>query len=192
MSKEGISTKLLNATNYGYYLLGLAIPCVIILVTSITIIYRTCRYSENTDKECKSLYYIAGTIGIVHALFNLPARLTDLLLMFSAPYAYVSFFPHLIKFNHEAQSFISLSYAYKCFICILISRRFRLHAKSVLCFLIESKYEDRNTIERLNSACEWQQLAKVKPTKKSFNSHQRKESPSNKKSVGVVVIFSHL
>ncbi|CAF1308403.1 unnamed protein product [Rotaria magnacalcarata] len=181
MSKEGVNVILLNATNYGYSLLGVAIPCIIIFGISITIVYRACRKNTNTNKECNSLYYIAATIGIVHALFNLPARITDLLLMFVNPYADTWFFPLLIKFNHESQSFISLSYGYKCFICILMSRRFRLHAKSVLCFLIESKYEDRHTIERLNSNDEWQQLTELKKLEKI--NHQGTESHSNKKKV---------
>ncbi|CAF4445134.1 unnamed protein product [Rotaria socialis] len=185
MSTEGASATLLKATNYGYYLLGVAIPCVIILGISITIIYRACRKNRNTNKECNSLYYIAATIGILHALFNLPARISDLLLMFVNPYAYESFFPRLIKFNHELHSFMPLSYGYKCFICILMSRRFRLHAKSVLCFLIESKYEDRHTIERRNSNNEWQQLTKLKKLEKTnHHHHQVTESRSNKKQAG--------
>ncbi|CAF3484970.1 unnamed protein product [Rotaria sp. Silwood1] len=169
---DGKSRRLLNVTNYGYHLLGVAIPCVIILVISIIIIYRTCRNNTYTNKECTSFYYIAGTIGIVHALFNLPARLSDLLILSSA--AYVAPYKYLITFNHEAQSFITLSYAYKCFICILISRRFRLHAKSVLCFLIESKYEDRHTIERCNANNDSHHLAKLKTYKKYYNHHDHR------------------
>jgi hypothetical protein len=80
-------------------------------------------------------------IGIIHSLFNLPSRLSDILLMFLSPYSL--FFSYLIHFNHEVQSFLSLSYAYKCFICIIISQRFRFHAKNILCFLIGNKYQDR-------------------------------------------------
>ncbi|CAF2480258.1 unnamed protein product [Rotaria sp. Silwood2] len=169
---DGKSIQLLNVTNYGYNLLGVAIPCIIILVISIIIIYRTCRNNAYMNKECSSFYYIAGTIGILHALFNLPARLSDLLLLFSSAYA-SSYYPYLINFNHEAQSFITLSYGYKCFICILISRRFRLHAKSVLCFLIESKYEDRYTIERFNANNDWHHLAKLKTHKRYYHHHLR-------------------
>ncbi|CAF2539560.1 unnamed protein product [Rotaria sp. Silwood2] len=56
---------------------------------------------------------------------------------------YSPFYSYLISFNHEVQSYITLSYAYKCFICIILCRRFRFHAKNILCFLIENKYEDR-------------------------------------------------
>ncbi|CAF0916733.1 unnamed protein product [Rotaria sordida] len=175
---EGKSTQLLNITNYSYNLLGVAIPCVIILIISIIIIYRTCRNNTYMNKECASFYYIAGTIGIMHALFNLPARLSDLLLLFSS--AYVSFYPYLINFNHEAQSFIYLSYGYKCFICILISRRFRLHAKSVLCFLIESKYEDRYTTERFNATNDWHHIEKLKtPTRYYHHQYHGTDSYKN-------------
>ncbi|CAF1185418.1 unnamed protein product [Rotaria sordida] len=175
---EGKSTQLLNITNYSYNLLGVAIPCVIILIISIIIIYRTCRNNTYMNKECASFYYIAGTIGIMHALFNLPARLSDLLLLFSS--AYVSFYPYLINFNHEAQSFIYLSYGYKCFICILISRRFRLHAKSVLCFLIESKYEDRHTTERFNATNDWHHIEKLKtPTRYYHHQYHGTDSYKN-------------
>jgi hypothetical protein len=105
----------------------------------------------------------------MHSLFNLPGRFSDVLLMFLSPY--VSFFPHLISFNHEAHSFVSLSYGYKFFICIFISRRFRLHAKSVLCFLIENKYEDRHTIEIVNTTNDWQQLSKRKKRQRYYHQY---------------------
>jgi len=177
---EGKSKRLLNATNYGYNLLGVAIPCVIILVISIIIIFRTCRNSHSMNKESTSFHYIAGTIGIVHSLFNLPGRFSDILLMFLSPYG--TFFPHLINFNHEAQSFISLSYGYKFFVCILISRRFRLHAKSIVCFLIENKYEDRHTTEIVNTTNGWQQLSKRERHKRHHRRHG-KDSHWNKISV---------
>jgi hypothetical protein len=139
---EEKSPRLLNATNYGYNLLGVTIPCVFILAISMIIIYRTCRNRRCTNKDSHSFHYIAAVIGILHSLFNLPARFSDILLMFLLPYN--EFYSDLINFNHEVQSFIYLSYAYKCFICILISRQFRVHAKSVLCFLIENQYEDRH------------------------------------------------
>lgn len=169
MMQEGKNKRLLNVTNYGYYLLGLAIPCVIILIISIIILYRTYRNQRRTNKESTSFHYIAGTIGIIHSLFNLPGRFSDILLMVLSPY--VSFFPHLISFNHEAQSFLSLSYGYKFFICIYISRRFRLHAKSVLCFLIENKYEGCHTIEIVNTTNDWQQVSKRKKKKKIYQHH---------------------
>lgn len=131
---DDMNKSLLNATNYGYNLLGISVPCMMILLMSLIILYRT-----KTSK--RSFQYIAGIIGIIHSLFNLPARLSDILLMFLSPYS--QFFSYLIHFNHEAQSFLPLSYAYKCFICIIISRRFRLHAKMILCFLIGYKYEKR-------------------------------------------------
>ena len=182
---EGKSKRLLNATNYGYSILGVAIPCVIIFIISIITIYRTCRNYRYTNKESTSFQYIAGTIGIIHSLFNLPGRFSDILLMFSP--AYVSFFPHLINFNHEAQSFLSLSYAYKFFICICLSRRFRLHAKSVLCFLIENKYEDRHTIEIVNTNNDWQQIPKRKRHQRK--KYQHHHSYSKKQLVGYFVFF---
>jgi hypothetical protein len=184
---EGKSKKLLNATNYVYNLLGVAIPCVIILIISIIIIYRTCRNDRYTNKEGTSFYYIAGTIGIIHSLFILPGRFSDILLMSLSPYAYASFFPHLISFNHEAQSFISLSYGYKFFICIYISRRFRLHAKSVLCFLIENKYEDRHTIEIVNTTNDCRHLSKGKQHKRNYH-YYGKDSYFNK----IPVCLSHI
>ncbi|CAF4831667.1 unnamed protein product [Rotaria socialis] len=138
---DGTSKKLLNATNYGYNLIGISLPCIIIFIISIIIIHRTYRNRRYDEKLHNSFKYIAATIGIVHSFFNLPIRLSDMLLMFLSPYS--SFFSYLINFNHEVQSIISLSYAYKCFICIIISRRFRFHAKYILCFLIENKYEER-------------------------------------------------
>ncbi|CAF1409507.1 unnamed protein product [Adineta ricciae] len=165
---EGKSGRLLNASNYGYNLLGIAIPCVLILVLSMIIICRTCRNSKHLSRESCSFHYIAGSIGILHSLFNLPSRCSDILLMSLSPY--VSFFPHLIYFNHEAKSVIFLSYGYKFFTCILISRRFRLHAKSILCFLIENKYEDRHTTEIVSTTNDWQQL------KRHHRHHRRKES----------------
>jgi hypothetical protein len=106
-----------------------------IFLISLIILCRTKKISKS------SFQHIAAIIGIIHSFFNLPARLSDILLMFLSPYS--PFFSYLIHFNHEAQSFLSLSYAYKCFICIIISRRFRLHAKSILCFLMGYKYENR-------------------------------------------------
>ncbi len=189
MTLDGKSTTLLNATNYVYIVLGVAIPCVIILIISIIIIYRTCRNDRCTNKEDTSFYYIAGIIGIIHSLFNLPGRFSDILLMFLSPY--VTFFPHLISFNHEAQSFITLSYGYKFFICIYISRRFRLHAKSVLCFLIENKYEDRHTIEIVNTTNDWQQLSKRKKYKKNYHHHHyARNSHLNKIPVSFVYYIS--
>ncbi|CAF0895864.1 unnamed protein product [Adineta steineri] len=168
---EGISRRLLNASNYGYNILGVAIPCVIIFVISMIIIFRTCRNSNHSDKESTSFYYIAGTIGILHSLFILPARFSDILLLSLSPYA--PFFTHLIKFNHEASSIISLSYGYKFFVCILISRRFRRHAKSVVCFLIENKYEDRHTTEFYNSTTnDWQNFSKRRSYKKRHRHHR--------------------
>lgn len=181
MMVEGKNKRLLHITNYGYNLLGLAIPCVIILIISIIVIYRTCRNQRFTNKESTSFHYIAGTIGIIHSLFNIPGRFSDILLMSLSPY--VSFFPHLISFNHEAQSFLSLSYGYKFFICIYISRRFRSHAKSVLCFLIENKYQNRHTIEIVNSTTVWPQVSKRKKKKKIYQ-HQHKNSYLNKIPVG--------
>jgi len=134
---DDTNKQLLNVTNYGYHLLGISIPCIIIFIISIVILYRTC---QNKNRK-NSFQYIAAIIGIIHSLFNLPARLSDILVMLLSPYS--PFFSYLIHFNHEAQSFISLSYAYKCFICIIISRRFRFYAKNILCFLIENKYGDR-------------------------------------------------
>ena len=84
---------------------------------------------------------IAAIIGIVHALVNLPSRLSAILLMILPPYS--PFFLYLINLNHEVQSFVSLSYAYKCFVCIVISRRFRFHAKNIFRFLVDHKYENR-------------------------------------------------
>ena len=81
---------------------------------------------------------IAATIGLIHSLFNFPARLSDILLMFLSPYS--SFYDYLIYFNHESQAFLSLSYAYKCVICLFYSRRFRFHAKQIFCFLIDHRY----------------------------------------------------
>ncbi len=182
---EGKSKRLLSATNYGYNLLGVAIPCVTILIISIIIIYRTCRTNRYTNKEGTSFHYIAGIIGIIHSLFNLPERCSAILLMFSSPY--VSFFPHLISFNHEAQSVILLSHGYKFFICICISRRFRLHAKSVLCFLIENKYEDRHTIEIVNTTNDWQQSSKRRKHKRSYHQH-RNDSYLNKIQVSFLFI----
>ncbi len=170
MGSEEQNKRLLIVTNYGYNLLGISIPCIIILIISIIIIYRTCRNNRYMNKEGVSLHYIAGTIGIIHALFNLPGRFSDILLMFLSSYG--SFFPHLISFNHEAYSFISLSYGYKCFICIFISRRFRLHAKSVLCFLIENKYEDHHTIEIVNTTTNWPLLSKRKKYKRHYHHHR--------------------
>ncbi|CAF2085242.1 unnamed protein product [Rotaria magnacalcarata] len=138
---DGTSNKLLNATNYGYSLIGISLPCIIIFIISIIIIHHTYRNRRYDEKLHHSFKYIAATIGIIHSFFNLPIRLSDMLLMFLSPYSL--FFSYLINFNHEVQSIISLSYAYKCFICIIISRRFRLHAKNILCFLIENKYEER-------------------------------------------------
>jgi hypothetical protein len=181
---EGKSKQLLNVTNYGYNVLGVAIPCIIILFISIIIIYRTCR----NKKEETSFYYIAGTIGIIHSLFNLPGRCSDILLMFLP--SYVKFFPRLITFNHEVHAFITLSYGYKCFICILISRRFRLHAKNILCFLIESKYEDRHTTEIINSTNDWQPSTKRKKRKKHYH-HHGKDSDLKKKLVSFYIFFSY-
>ena len=117
-------------------------------ITSVIIICRTCRNHTHTNRDHVRFHYIAGMIGIIHALFNLPARISDVLLLSSAPY--VSFFTHLIHFNHEAQSFISLSYGYKCFICIILSRRFRSDAKNILSFLIGSKREKDHITEWVN------------------------------------------
>ena len=156
----------------------------IILVISLIIIYRTCRNSRFRHKEGTSFRYIAGAIGIIHSLFNIPGRFSDILLMFLSPY--VRFFPHLISFNHQANSFIPLSYGYKGFICILISRRFRLHAKSILCFLIESKYEERHTTEIVNTPNDWQQVPRRKKHKKHYH-HHTKDSHLNKTPVGLTI-----
>jgi hypothetical protein len=134
------------------------------------------------NKEGISLHYIAGTIGIIHALFNLPGRFSDILMMFLA--SYDSFFRNLISFNHEAYSFVTLSYGYKCFICIFISRRFRLHAKSVLCFLIENKCEDRHTIEIVSTTNNWHQLSKRKKHKRLYHHHHLKNPYLNQIPVG--------
>lgn len=166
---EGKSKRLLNATNYGYNLLGLTIPCVVIFVISIVVIVRTCRNTQYINQDSHAFPYIAATIGIFHSLFNLPARFSDVLLMVLSPYD--RFFPYLINANHEAQSFISLSYGYKCFICIVISRRFRLHAKSLLCFLIENKYEDRHTIDMVNTCNDRQQLSRGKKRRHRRHHH---------------------
>lgn len=168
---EGKSRRLLNASNYGYNLIGVAIPCVLILVLSMVIICRTCRNTKHRRKECVAFYYIAATIGILHALFNLPGRCSDILLMSLSPY--VSFFPHLINFNHEAKSVIFLSYGYKFFVCVLISRRFRKHAKSIMCFLIENKYEDGPTTEIASTTNDWQQFTKPK---RHHRHHRRRDS----------------
>jgi hypothetical protein len=165
---EGKSRGLLNASNYGYNLVGVAIPCVLILIISIFIVYRTCRNNKYTNKDSHSFHYIAAMVGIVHSLFNLPARFSDILMMFLSPYD--TFFPDLINFNHQVQSFMSLSYGYKFFICILISRRFRLHAKSVLCFLIENQYEDRH-ITNIASANNDRHFS-MKSKKKHSRHHQ--------------------
>ncbi|CAF3348862.1 unnamed protein product [Rotaria sp. Silwood1] len=151
---DATNKQLLNATNYGYNLLGISMPCIIIFITSIIIIYRTCQNKKYDEKLNNSFQYIAATIGIIHSFFNLPSRLSDILLMSLSPYS--PFYSYLINFNHEVQSFITLSYAYKCFICIILSRRFRFHAKNILCFLIENKYEDRyqnrtNRLLKLNN-----------------------------------------
>ncbi|CAF1251714.1 unnamed protein product [Rotaria sordida] len=138
---DGTNTQLLNATNYGYNLIGISIPCIIMFIISIVIIYRTCQNKKNDEKLNISFKYIAATIGIIHSFVNLPIRLSDILLMLLSPYS--PFYSYLISFNHEIQSFITLSYAYKCFICIILSRRFRFHAKNILCFLIGNKYEER-------------------------------------------------
>lgn len=156
---DDINPRLLMAAIYGYNLLGITIPCVIILILSIIIIFRTCRNNRFMNKEGIALHYIAGSIGIIHALFNLPSRFSDVLVVFFA--SYDSSYKHLIRFNHEVNSYTSLSYGYKCFVCICLSRRFRLHAKSVLCFLIENKYEDRYTIDSTtNTSNDWQRLSK--------------------------------
>jgi hypothetical protein len=102
--------------------------------------------------------------------------------------SYIAFSPHLIIFNHEAQSFISLSYGYKGFICILISRRFRSHAKSILCFLIESKFEDPQTPGMTNSPNDWQQLPKRRKHKKTYH-HQEKDPYLKTKLVSYCVGF---
>ncbi|UJR35877.1 hypothetical protein I4U23_028620 [Adineta vaga] len=168
---ENKTRPFLNASNYGYNIIGVAIPCILIFVLSIIIIFRTCQTSKYLSKESSSFYYIAGMIGILHALFNLPGRCSDILLMTLPPY--VSFFTHLITFNHEATSVIFLSYGYKFFVCALVSRRFRLHAKSVVCFLIENKYEDRLTTEIVSTTNEWQQITKLK---RHHRHHHRKDS----------------
>jgi len=176
--------ELLNATNYGYHIVGVAIPCVIILIFSIVIIYRTCRNSHHVNKQSISFRYIAGTIGIIHSLFNLPGRFSDILLMISPPYG--TFFPYLIYFNHEAQSFLTLSYAYKFFICIMISRRFCLHAKSLVCFLIENKYEDGQQVEFVTTNNQWQQLNKRKQLQRHYRNYEKKEFYLNKMTVSQV------
>ena len=163
--------RLLMVTNYGYNLLGITIPCVVILILSIIIIFRTCRNNRYMDKEGISLHYIAGTIGIIHALFNIPGRFTDILVMFFV--SFHSSYKLLLRFNHEVHSYDSLSYGYKCFVCICLSRRFRLHAESVLCFLIENKYEDRQTIESTTSTSNgWRQLSKRKKHKRRYRQHR--------------------
>ncbi|CAF1221277.1 unnamed protein product [Didymodactylos carnosus] len=166
---EGKSKRMLKVTNYGYNLLGIAFPCILILFLSGFLICRTASIkkhriekkmgvksdSNNTVNEmqpsdhisshyCILSCYIAAILGILHALFNLPARLSDTLLMSLSPYS--KQYVHLMNFSHQAQSFISLSYTYKCFVCILISQRFRSQAKSVICFLIENKYDQQSLI----------------------------------------------
>ena len=132
----------LKSMNYIYNGLGLAVPCMTILIISILIIYRTCRSDEYTNADSRSFNYIAASMGIFHAFFNLPPRCSDILVLFLSPYD--TFYEKLIRFNHEVHSFLFLSHGYKCFLCILLSRKFRHHAKSVLCFLIENHYEKRD------------------------------------------------
>lgn len=170
---EGKSRGLLNASNYGYNLVGVAIPCVLILIISMIIVFRTCRNHKYTNKDSHSFHYIAAIVGIVHALFNLPARFSVILMMFLSPYD--TFYPDLINFNHEVQSFMSLSHAYKFFVCILISRRFRLHAKSVLCFLIENQYEDRHVTD-IVSASNDRDFSMKSKKKNSRHHHHRHQN----------------
>lgn len=138
---DGTSKQLLNASNYGYNLVGISIPCIIMFVISIIIMQRTCTNKRYDEKVNNSFKYMAATIGIIHSIFNFTIRLSDILVLLLSPYS--PFFSYLISFNHEIQAVLSLSYAYKCLICILISRRYRYHAKNILCFLIENKYEER-------------------------------------------------
>ena len=171
MGSDDKNPRLLEITNYCNNLLGISIPCVVILIISIIIIFRTCRNNRYMNKEGISLHYIAGTIGIIHALFNLPGRFSDILMMVVASYG-SSFFERLFQFNHQAYALLALSYGYKFFVCICISRRFRLHAKSVLCFLIENKYEDRHTIDSNSTNDSWQRLSKRKKSKRHHRHHR--------------------
>lgn len=184
MGSDDKNPLLLKATNYCNNLLGISIPCVVILIISIIIIVRTCRHNRYMNKEGISLHYIAGTIGIIHVLFNLSGRLTDILLLVLTSYE-SSFYEQLIRFNHEAYALVALSYGYKFFVCICISRRFRLHAKSVVCFLIENNYEDRHMIDSISTNDSWQRSSQRKKSKR----HHRYRTNSYFQYLSVSLLF---
>ncbi|CAF1605488.1 unnamed protein product, partial [Didymodactylos carnosus] len=107
---EGKSNRMLQATNYGYNLIGIAFPCILILLMSAFLICRVSMknrmlskqasifsYTKNngeiqqSDRISSHYYasscYIVAIVGILHALFNLPARLSDTLLLALSPYS---------------------------------------------------------------------------------------------------------
>lgn len=135
--REQTNIELLNTMNYVYNLFGISIPCLILFSLSFVILYR-----NRTFKH--SYRSIAAFIGICHSLFNLPARISDILLLYLSPYS--TFYSSLMYFNHEIQSILFFSYTYKCLICIMISHRYRFYAKRCLCFLIENHTTDRNKV----------------------------------------------